>query len=76
MLYVTIRATAITTRKGVRSLLKKLFFGETKKSLFQYAFRLLVIVIASARPIFQYAFQYAFRLLLIVIASARPVSAC
>ena len=34
LLYVTIRATAITTRKGVRSLLKKLFFGETKKSLF------------------------------------------
>ena len=34
LLYVTIRATAITTRKGVRSLLKKLFFGETKKSLY------------------------------------------
>ena len=32
LLYVTIRATAITTRNGVRSLLKKLFFGRTKKS--------------------------------------------
>ena len=49
LLYVTIRATAITTRNGVRSLLKKLFFGETKKS-FQFAPTLMPIVSASARP--------------------------
>ena len=49
-LCVAIRAAAITTRKGVRSLLKKLFFGETKKS-FQFVPTLMPIVFASARPV-------------------------
>ena len=69
-LCVAIRAAAITTRKGVRSLLKKLFFGETKKS-FQFVPTHAFIALASARPVF----QYASTLLLVVIAVSRPVSA-